>query len=116
MSDLIRGTTPNLVYTCTSEDMDLSTLVEIWFTVKQTLSGAEVTYKLSEEQLLIDVEKKTISANMSQEDTLMFKPDTVEVQIRALGDDDRAYATDIFTVNMKRIIKSGVIQGGDIVD
>lgn len=116
MSDLIRGTTPNLVYTCTSEDMDLSTLVEIWFTVKQKSSGAEITYMLSKSELLIDTEKKTISASMSQADTLQFKPENVEVQIRAVADDDRAYATDIFTVNMKRIIKGGIIQGGDVGD
>lgn len=109
MNNLIRGTTPTLVYTCTSEDMDLESLVEIWFIIKQRSSGPEITYTLSSNGLVVDTEHRTISIKMSQTDTLQFRPDEVEIQLRALDNKGLAYATDIFTVNIGKILKGGVI-------
>lgn len=110
MSNLIRGTTPTLTFRCTSE-IDLSTLTEIWFTIAQKSTGTEITYKLSDNQLVIDAEEKTISCSLTQEDTLMFNPNKLEIQIRCIDTDNKSYASDVFVEEMGRIIKGGVISG-----
>lgn len=107
--NLIRGTTPTITFEITSE-IDLTTLTEIWFTVADSKTTAEVTKKLSENQVSVDNEEKTITAHFSQEDTLSFKSKTVDIQIRAITDEDAAVATDIMSVELSQVLKGGVIE------
>lgn len=109
MSEIIRGTTPTITYQITS-DVDLTTLTEIWLTVADKLTTAKRTYKLSENEVSVDNEEKTISAVMSQEDTLLFKSQTIQVQIRAKDNNDKSYATDISDVPLATILEGGVIE------
>ena len=108
MSEIIRGTTPTITYKITS-DVDLTTLSEIWLTVADKLTTAKKTYKLSKNEVTVDNEAKTISAAMSQEDTLLFKSQMVQVQIRAKDTSDKSYATDISDVPLEKILEGGVI-------
>lgn len=108
MADLIRGTTPKLVFT-SSNDLDLTILREIWFTIQQRSSGVELTYTLSDDKVKVNDETKTIMVHMSQEETLSFNPEFVEIQIRAVDGSGESYATDVFKVHMDRILKGGVI-------
>lgn len=108
MNNLIRGTTPNVSFKNTS-DLDLSTLKEIWFTFAQKSTGVSITYSLSKNEVAVDPEANTISVSMSQKDTLAFNPDTVEIQIRCLDSNEQAYASDVFTEKLARVIKGGVI-------
>ena len=108
MSEIIRGTTPTITYRITS-DVDLTTLSEIWLTVSDALWEAQVTYKLSKNEVTVDNEAKTISAVMSQADTLLFRSRMVQIQIRAKDTSDKSYATDISDVPLKRILEGGVI-------
>ena len=108
MSEIIRGTTPTITYKITS-DVDLTTLSEIWLTVADKLTTAMRTYKLSKSEITVDNVEKTISAVMTQEDTLLFKSQTVQIQIRAKDTSDKSYATDISDVPLKKILEGGVI-------
>ena len=108
MSEIIRGTTPTITYKITS-DVDLTTLSEIWLTVADKLTTAKKTYKLSQNEVTVDNEAKTISAVMSQADTLLFKSQMVQVQIRAKDTSDKSYATDISDVPLEKILEGGVI-------
>ena len=108
MSEIIRGTTPTITYKITSQ-VDLTTLSEIWLTVADKLTTAKKTYKLSDNEVTVDNEAKTISAVMSQADTLLFKSQTVQVQIRAKDTSDKSYATDISDVPLATILEGGVI-------
>ena len=108
MSEIIRGTTPTITYKITSA-VDLTTLSEIWLTVADKLTTAKKTYKLSDNEITVDNEAKTISAVMSQVDTLLFKSPTVQIQIRAKDTSDKSYATDISDVPLATILEGGVI-------
>lgn len=108
MSKLIRGTTPTITFHITS-DIDLTTLAEIWLTVADKLVEVKKTYKLSENEIVVDNELKTISALMSQEDTLYFKSHMVQIQVRARDVNDKSYATDISEVPLSAILEGGVI-------
>ena len=108
MSEIIRGTTPTITYKITSQ-VDLTTLSEIWLTVADKLTTAIKTYKLSKNEVTVDNEAKTISAVMSQADTLLFKSPVVQIQIRAKDTSDKSYATDISDVPLATILEGGVI-------
>lgn len=107
MSRIIRGTTPTITFTITS-DVDLTKFTEIWFTIADSKTTAERTYKLSESEVAVDSEAKTITVHLSQEDTLKFRS-SVRVQIRALNDEGNSFATKIIDVELDNILKGGVI-------
>ena len=107
MSKIIRGTTPTITFQITS-DTDLTKLTEIWFTLSDSRTGEERTFYLSEGEIAVDNEHKTLTIQLTQEDTLKFKSDVL-VQIRALDEDGLAYATAILNVSLDDILKGGVI-------
>lgn len=103
---MIRGTTPSIKFHITSM-FEFETIEEVWITLKTW--ETEETFKYSATEVDIDAENKTITISLSQEDTLAFEDGTVELQLRLLDTNHLAYATDIFEVEMKRILKDGVI-------
>ena len=109
MSGIIRGTTPTITYEVTS-DFDLTTLTEVWFTVSDSKTTAQITKTLTDNQVSVDNAEKTITATFTQEDTLSFKSKNVDVQIRAITSEDIAVATEILPVELNQILKGGVIE------
>ena len=108
---MYRGTTPNIVIKVNS-DLDLSTMTEIWVTVKN--KSGEVNYAMSDGDVVLDADEKTLTILMSQEDTLAFQTcgslmGKVELQVRMLDENDMAYASNIKEIELLRILKDGVI-------
>lgn len=108
---MYRGTTPNVVIQVHS-DLDLESMTQIWVTFKN--KSCEKTYDKS--VIEVDAVNNTLSITMSQDDTLGFQTcgslmGKVEIQVRLLDDEGRAYASDIKEVNLLRILKEGVISG-----
>lgn len=105
---IIRGTTPTLVFNV-KNDIDLDTIEVLWITFrpKNGTNLKEKTYDLDD--VVIDSAKRTITLNLTQEDTLAFAGDTMLVQIRARLTNDVAYASAIMEINIDRILKAGVI-------
>lgn len=106
---IIRGTTPTLTFHVKNE-MNLSEIAEIWvtFKTKAGVKSKEITYTMDD--LTIDPVEKTITLNLTQEDTLDFT-DTkvVEVQLRVRLNNDVAVASSIMDVDVSPILKEGVI-------
>lgn len=107
---MYRGTTPNIIITVDG-DIDLSTMSQIWVTFEN--KSCEKTYDIS--KLEIDAENHTLGVIMSQEDTLAFKTEDnkankVEMQVRFLDNEGIAYASNITSVPLYRILKEGVIE------
>lgn len=96
-----RGTTPTLKIRITGVDLD--ELENIYITVKQ--DRAEVT-KTGDE---ITIENGILFVPLTQEDTLKFHQSCVWVQMRATTKDGLAVASNIRMVEMKDILKDGVI-------
>lgn len=106
-----RGTTPTINLTLDVVSTDIATA---WITIAQ--EGHIVIDKdLDSEGVTIeDVTEEgsthaVIHITFSQEDTLALVPGPLELQVRALMDDDKAVASNIFKLTVSRILKDGVI-------
>lgn len=99
-----RGTTPTLKIRVTG--VDLSELENIYITIRQ--GDAEVTKTSGDYQL--EVVGDMIYAPLTQEDTLKFRQSCVWVQMRATTKDGLALASNIRMMEMKDVLKDGVIE------
>ena len=101
-------------------DIDVSEFVTMWVTFRtQQLATyappkqVEVTKHLGDEG--VDATDKVVTVSLTQADTLLLgslSPDEdqqVEVQIRGRTEDGRAFASNIMTAPLSRILKDGVI-------
>lgn len=107
---MFRGTTPSLVFKINS-GLDLSTLAQVYITLENKYT--EVTF--NKDDVTIDADNNEIKVNMSQEDTLAFDMggkirDKVIAQIRFLDNKGMAYASNEVEIDLKRILKEGVIE------
>jgi len=103
---MYQGTTPKLIFKLLDNLLDLSSAVEIWVTLK--LTPYTKTFDIS--RCAIDNENKTITIELSQEETLEMPASKVESQIRILLGNGKALATNIVKVDVNRILKGGVIE------
>ena len=112
---MYRGTTPTITINC---DIDVSEFVTMWVTFRtQQLATyappkqVEVTKHLGDEG--VDATDKVVTVSLTQADTLLLgslPPDEdqqVEVQIRGRTEDGRAFASNIMTAPLSRILKDG---------
>lgn len=113
---MYRGTTPTITINC---DIDVSEFVTMWVTFRtQQLATyappkqVEVTKHLGDEG--VDATDKVVTVSLTQADTLLLgslSPDEdqqVEVQIRGRTEDGRAFASNIMTAPLSRILKNGI--------
>lgn len=108
---MYKGTTPTIRINITS-DLELSTLTEVWITIKSW--ETKITQKFSKDEVNVNVEDKYISTFLSQEMTLSFEDDDeVEIQARLLDENNLAYVTEITQDVMHRVLEDGVISVGD---
>lgn len=106
---MIRGTTPTHVFTKLPV---LSTEIkEVWITYLQR--GKEVLTKtIADADFIDNPEEDTtiLQVTLSQEDTLKFNYGPATVQLRVLLIDNTALASDEVPIEVKRIIKDGIIR------
>ena len=97
-----RGTTPAITLTV---DYDITE-----WTVYVTLRNGGNVLTLTNDALSMSYanQKTTIAFSLTQEQTLAFSVGTCEVQVRAIHD-GTAIATNIEKLDVKRILKDGVI-------
>lgn len=100
---MFRGTTPTLIF---KYKFDLSALNVEAIYITFTQNDQTILEKKLDE---VDIKKSTISVNLSQEETLLFKAnDIIFIQTR-LKIDGHAYASTVIRTNMQDILKEGVI-------
>lgn len=99
---MYRGTTPSLVF---KFPFNISEFNALYVTFDQQL-GRKLERTLND----TIVEDNTLIVNLSQEETLSFISDRpVKVQIRAKKPDGTAMASNIITLDVKKILKGGKI-------
>ena len=106
---IIRGTTPTLTFHVKDETLDLNEIADIWITFK-TKAGVkpkEITFGI--EDVVIDDVERTITLNLTQENTLDFTDSNMVVQLRVKFNDDMVYASSIIDIDIRHILKEGVI-------
>ena len=105
---MVRGTTPTHAF----EGLPVlsNTIEQIWITYLQ--AGAPIiTKNIDEVTFQDDAQKGTCTAQitLTQEETLLFAPGRVRIQVRLLLKDGTALASCEVTTNVKRILEDGVI-------
>lgn len=97
---MYRGTNPIIKLEL---DLDTSLVADAYVTFVQ--GNTEITKPISECQC----ENKTISTQLTQEDTLAFKVGGVQVQARIKLTDGTLLATNIITLPVEQILHDGVL-------
>lgn len=98
---MYRGTTPQFVFKFPFNVSELSVLyVTFW-----QGSGRKFDKTLSDSTTQGD----TLTVKLTQEETLSLSPGVVNVQIRAKKPDGTALASNIISLDVKKILKGGEI-------
>lgn len=100
-----RGTTPTLTFTL-SIPVDTITLLNIAFAQRR-----KVVIERNLQNVDLDRSNNIIKVTLTEEETLKLSSDNspMEVQLR-VGVGDSRMASDIFEVNVDRILKGGVLE------
>jgi hypothetical protein len=109
---MYRGTTPTITLKINT-DFDFDYIKQVWFTVAFMSNVDFMSKKVTKtiEDVVLDNDKKTISITLSQEETLLFAPGNVSIQVRILTKNDEAFATPIKTAKFEQILEEGVMGG-----
>lgn len=108
---MIRGTSPNLVFEISGKDLNCFKLETIYFTFVQS---NRVILEKNKSNGVTVLDENNISVKLTQEETLSFDSfDDVEIQMRAIFGSGDVVATDIVSVDVKRILKEGVISNDE---
>ena len=103
---IIRGTTPSITITVTNEDIDLSTVSQVWVYIAQQ-NKPKVDKDIDD--VVIDPENKTIVLRLEQTDTLNLRAGDAYFQIRMLLEDTTALATIAQKLTVVDVYKNGEI-------
>lgn len=103
---MYRGTTPTVLISLNTS-LTLDDAEQIWVTFKS--STVEKTFAKED----IEVGGNKLIVELSQEDTLSFFSGKVNVQVRFLLNNGKAYASNIKTLDMNQVLKDGEIVAGD---
>ena len=98
---MIRGTTPTFEFTLPFE---VDALAKCYISFSQF--GRVVLEKNIDE---VTTNGKKISFKLTQEETLRFAPDFIQIQIRCVTMDGEALASNIMNTHASLILKDGVI-------
>ena len=105
---MTRGTTPTYTIVFDDAEMDFTQVGYFYLTLKQCESK-EITTRIDAGSPLIDVQNKTITWKLTQEETLLFKEGEADLQIRGMFFDDTAFATKVYRVPVNRVLYNEVI-------
>ena len=108
---IIRGTTP-LITANVRSSIDLSAVSEVWAYIYQQ-GRVIIDKKLSDNQVVIDTDYKTITVQLTQEDTLALRANTGAIfQMRLIMGNTAhtALATNGFNVMVREVYKDGIIE------
>ena len=104
---IIRGTTPTITITVTSE-LDFTAIQQVWVYISQQ-NKVKIDKLISD--VSFDPENKQILVTLSQDDTLALKAGNEALfQIRLLLNNGTALATVASRVDVLEVYKGGVIE------
>lgn len=100
---MTRGTTPSYIISF-KEDIQFSD-VSLWtVTLKQWQQSVQF------DDPVVDLEEKTLTVTLTQEQTLGFQKGAVELQVRGLFADGTAFASNIGCVPINPILDERVLE------
>lgn len=102
---MYRGSTTDLIYEF--ETVDLSKCTEIWITIEILMK--KKTFKLSNNELVVNVEENYVTLPLSQEDTLAFSTGIAKTQARFYTENGKSFSSEIGEIEIEKILQGGVI-------
>ena len=104
---MIRGTTPNYVLTIDGYDLSDKT---VFVTIRQ--GQAQVTKTGEQLSVVADESGSTIAFMLTQQDTFVLSDGNAEIQVRFIDSAGTAYATEIASIVVGRVLYERVIAHG----
>ena len=105
MSEIMRISTPTVIYYVDDESFDVSRVKKATMYIKN-VNGSE---SLSFEDPMIDLEEKSFSVHLSQEQTKMFSLGSIEVQVHIKLDDDNVVWTELVKTTIGKVIGEDIL-------
>ena len=105
MSKIMRISTPTVTYYVDDDNFDISRVKKATMYIKSVNESAS----LSIENPTIDLETKSFSVHLSQEQTKMFSLGSIEVQVHIKLDDDNAIWTELIRTTIGKVIGEDII-------
>ena len=105
MSDIYRGTTPTIILRITNKDFDMSSIDVCHITIQNDNGKNKKIF----EHPTIDVEAKTISQELTQQQTLDYDYGNINVQVKIKLNNGRVITHPIITATMQRILEEAII-------
>ena len=102
---LMRVSTPTLIYYIDDANFDMTTVAKARFIVQN--AGGE--NRIIHENPEIDVEEKSFTTDLSQEETRALKPGTIEVQVHIKTTSGRVIWTDIIQTKINRVTEDNLL-------
>ena len=105
MDNIYRGTTPTIILSVKNKDFDMSTISICHVTIQNDNGKNKKVF----ENPIIDVENKTISVELTQQDTLDYEYGNINLQVKIKLTSGRVIASRIIVTTMNRILEETVL-------
>ena len=102
---LFRVSTPTLIYYIDDEDFDMSRVAKSRFIVKEYGKENRIIHENPE----IDVEEKSFTTDLSQEETKSLGAGEIEVQVHIKLDNGKVIWTDIVRTRINRVTEENIL-------
>ena len=102
---MIRGTTPTIILKIKSPDFDMSAIDFVHLSIED--SNGKINKII--ENPIIDIEEKTISYHLTQQDTLDFGIGTINVQVKGKLLDGNVFSHNPIGIVLEKIQEEAIL-------
>lgn len=103
--NIYRSTTPTIVLKVKDNSFDMSTISVCHVTIENDSGRNKKIF----EDPVINIEERTISIDLSIEDTEAFETGLIDIQVKIKLTNDKVIASKIVNTTMERILEEGDI-------
>lgn len=105
LETLYRSTTPKLILHIKDPEFDMESIDQAHITIENDSGRNKKIFT----ETAINIEDRTISIEMTQEDTLSFEPGCLNVQLKIRTTDGLVLASKIITSSISRILEEDIL-------
>ena len=103
--DIYRSTTPTIVLHINDEDFDMNSIDICHIAIENDSGRNKKVY----ENTTINIEDRTISLELTQEDTLSYEPGYINLQLKIKTTDGSVYASKILHTTINDILEEAIL-------
>ena len=105
IEEIIRGTTPTITLKINNKDFDMNSINICHVTICDDTGKNKKTFT----NPTLDVDAKTISVDLTQQDTLDYAYGNINIQVKIKLDSGSVVASRIVTMTMKKILEEDIL-------